>query len=444
MLTQRFMAKISEQDLFPGEALLLLGVSGGLDSIVLMELCKQAGFRFEIAHCNFQLRGEESKRDEEFTRTLAEKYQVPFHLRSFDTEVYAQTKKISIQEAARQLRYDFFREIIEGKEAPSYLLTAHHRDDNIETVLMNFLRGTGLQGLTGIPAINGKTRRPLLSFSRQELLEFAQQQQLSWVEDSSNQLSKYTRNYLRNEWIPAIEKIYPEVKANLARNIERFKEINKQYRESAEAWKKKLLQKKGNEWHIPVRLLRKINRAMVYELFSDYGFSEGQVEEIIKFSNAGTGKYLDAANSDNRIILHRHWLILAPCTDHSSNAHFIINKEDAEFEFSAGKLSFTSSPGSIITMDPLIASLDEKKIVFPLVLRKAKTADYFYPLGMKKKKKISRFFIDNKLSKTEKEKTWVLESAGKIIWVLGQRLDERVKLSPASGRTLRISWTRTE
>lgn len=446
MLLERFTSQVRKQALFTGDDFLLLAVSGGLDSVVMTALCKEAGYKFAIAHCNFQLRGEESARDQAFVRELADKYEVPFFLRCFETEKYATEKKLSIQEAARELRYGFFQELIQdAKYTPAYLLTAHHRDDNVETVLMNFLRGTGLQGMTGIPPVNGKIRRPLLLFSREELLDFAKDRQLRWVEDSSNQLSKYTRNFLRNEWIPAIEKIYPEVKTNIARNIERFSEINKQYRISLENGKKKLIHRKGNEWHIPVRLLLKTNKAMVYELLSEHGFSEGQMEEVYKLANAGSGKYIEAANSDKQIILHRKWFVIASRMDKVENGHYIIDMKNGELPFPGGKIKTYLLVGSVLSEDPLIASIDADTIEFPLLLRKPKTGDYFYPLGMKKKKKkVSRFFIDNKLSKTEKEKAWILESGGKIIWILGQRIDERVKLKSSSTHTLCISWTQTE
>lgn len=445
MLLERFIGQVKKQSLFTGDDFLLLAVSGGLDSVVMAALCKEAGYKFAIAHCNFQLRGEESVRDESFVRTLAEKYEVPFFLHCFDTEAYAVDKKISIQEAARELRYGFFTQLLSaGNEAPAFLLTAHHRDDNVETVLMHFLRGTGLQGMTGIPPVNGKIRRPLLLFSRKELLDYAEAKQLTWVEDSSNQLSKYTRNFLRNEWIPAIEKIYPEVKANIARNIERFREINKQYQVSVESWRKKLVHRKGNEWHIPVRLLLKANKALVYELLSEHGFSEGQMDEVYKLAKTCSGKYINAANSDKQIILHRKWFVIASRLVKEEKNHYIIDRENIELQFPGGKINTAIREGSVLSEDPLIASMDMGTIEFPLLLRKPKTGDYFYPLGMKKKKKVSRFFIDKKLSKTEKEKAWIMESGGRVIWILGQRMDDRIKLKTSSVQTLLISWTRTE
>lgn len=229
-LLQQFKEHISKRQLFTEASPLLLAVSGGLDSVVLCELCHQAGFRFSIAHCNFQLRGVESDRDENFVRQLALKYNVPIFVR-IDTEKYAATHKLSTQEAARVLRYEWFADLLETKAvkedtSAGFLLTAHHADDDMETLLMHFFRGTGLHGLSGIPEMNGSIRRPLLPFSREALQVFANEQGLEWVEDSSNASSAYTRNYFRNELIPALEKVFPQVKNNLRDNLVRFKKRN--------------------------------------------------------------------------------------------------------------------------------------------------------------------------------------------------------------------------
>ena len=226
-----------------------------MDSVVLCELCKQAGYDFIIAHCNFQLRGEESERDEQFVKELGKKYGVEVLVKKFDTEKYAAENKISIQEAARELRYSWFAELVmsHGNQRVgqnsirqlNYLLTAHHADDNNETLLMNFFRGTGLHGLTGIPVSAGYIRRPLLSFSKEELIAFAKENKLDFVEDSSNQSSKYTRNFFSNEIIPAISKVYPQVKENLQDNINRFKEIEKLYQLFSGRLKKKICKQKG-------------------------------------------------------------------------------------------------------------------------------------------------------------------------------------------------------
>ena len=254
-LLNKFKEHIIKHDLLSPKDKLLLAVSGGVDSVVLCELCKQACYDFTIAHCNFKLRGEESERDKEFVKKLAGQYSVEFLVKDFDTEKYAAEYKLSIQEAARELRYRWFGELVGSREhgvdsQSMVLLTAHHSDDNIETLLMNFFRGTGLQGLTGIPEKAGFIRRPLLSFSKDELIIFAKENKLDFMEDSSNLSSKYTRNFFRNEIIPSISNVYPKVKENLQDNINRFKEIENLYKLSLGEIKKKLCRKKGKEIHI--------------------------------------------------------------------------------------------------------------------------------------------------------------------------------------------------
>lgn len=422
---------------------MLLAVSGGVDSVVLCELCKQAGYDFIIAHCNFKLRDKESERDKEFVAGLAKKYNATFFVQDFETEQYAVEHKLSIQEAARKLRYDWFEELINQLTNPliNYLLTAHHADDNNETLLMNFFRGTGLHGLTGIPGKTGYIRRPLLGFSKEELLAFAKENQLEFVEDSSNQSSKYTRNFFRNEIIPAISKVYPQVNENLQRNITRFKEIEALYKFSVGELTKKLCRKKGNEVHMPVKQLMGFNnRALIYEIISAYGFNEKQVDEVVKLAESDSGKYVPSLSGEYRIIKHRHWFIISPVVAAESE-NIIIEKEDKEIIFADGKLRIEVTGNQQPATGNHIACLDLNAISFPLLLRKWKQGDYFYPLGMKKKKKLSRFFIDQKLSKSEKDKAWVIESDKRIIWVVGQRIDERFKITDKTKSCLKFSFT---
>lgn len=466
-LVVQFQNSIKQQHLFSPKDKLILAVSGGVDSVVLCELCKQAGYDFIIAHCNFKLRGEESERDEHFVKEVGKKYLVEVLVQDFNTENYALENKLSTQEAARELRYNWFAELVKSQlsivnnelaetsihHSPLtiYLLTAHHADDNNETVLMNFFRGTGLHGLTGIPASNNYIRRPLLGFSKDTLLAFAKELQLEFVEDSSNQSSKYTRNFFRNELIPAISKVYPQVKENLQHNINRFKEIEKLYQFSINELKKKLCRQKGKECHIPVKQLMAFdNRALIYEIISGYGFSEKQVEEVVKLADSESGKYIHSPLSSYRIIKHRHWFIISPVETYES-ANIIIEENDQEILFLLGKLridknahiSFDKPDSYRVSTqssnDTIV--IDQKKIQFPLLLRKRKTGDYFYPLGMKKKKKLNRFLIDLKLSTIAKENVWVVESNQRIVWVVGYRLDERFKLEATTKESLIISLT---
>ncbi len=439
-LLAKFQQHIKQQNLFSPKDKLLLAVSGGVDSVVLCELCKQAGHDFIIAHCNFQLRGEESERDEQFVRGLGKKYSVEVVVKKIDTEKFAAKKKISIQEAARDLRYGWFAELV-GSQSSKYLLTAHHSDDNAETAMMNFFRGTGLHGLTGIPVSAGHIRRPLLSFSKEELIVFAKENKLEFVEDSSNQSSKYTRNFFRNEIIPAISKAYPQVKENLLDNINRFKEVEKLYSFSVGELKKKICKQRGNEIHVPVKQLMSFNnRALIYEIISPYGFHEKQVDEVVKLADSGSGKYIQSPTSDYRIIRHRHWFIISP-VQATEAENIFIEEEVKEIRFSLGNLCMETTSNIKPPTSNDKVSLDAKEITFPLLLRKWKTGDYFYPLGMKKKKKLSRFFIDQKLSKTDKEKVWLLESNQRIIWVVGYRIDERFRTTEKTKQVLQFSLT---
>ncbi len=459
-LLSRFQQYIQQQHLFQSKDPLLLAVSGGVDSVALVDLCAKAGYQFHIAHCNFQLRGEESEGDEAFVRSLGEKYNVEVLVKKFDTATYATEQKLSIQEAARVLRYEWFEELVNGEwsmvnsessaaalpthHSPltTHLLTAHHADDNNETLLMNFFRGTGLHGLTGIPVAYGDIKRPLLSFTKEELLQYAAENKLQYREDSSNQSSKYTRNFFRNEIIPAIENVYPQVKQNLKDNMERFKSIEALYKLTTQQLIKKLCKQKGVEIHIPAKqLLQYNNRALIYEIIKPYGFTEKQIAEVEKLAVAETGKFINSPVLAFRIIKNRAWLVIASAED-AELGHVIVEGPGTT-GFAAGLLEVKQIPNSQLPIPNSNTEvlLDAKHIEFPLLLRKWKTGDYFYPLGMKKKKKVARFLIDLKLSKTEKENVWVLESNQKIIWVVGHRIDERFKLLPSTATALQIKYS---
>jgi tRNA(Ile)-lysidine synthetase, N-terminal domain len=433
-ILERFRQYIYEHHLFTINDTLLLAVSGGIDSVVLCELCKQAGYRFEIAHCNFKLRGEESERDAAFVRELATGYEAPFHIKEFDTKAYAAAQKLSIQEAARVLRYSWFREL------SKLVVTAHHLDDNIETMLMHFFRGTGIHGLRGMLPKQGGVVRPLLFASKQDIKNFAQQHSLSWVEDSSNQQHKYTRNYFRHQVIPLVQKIYPEVENNLAANLRRFADMETLYEQAMALHRKKLCEVRGQETHIPVLKLQKTQplHTVTYEIIQEFGFSPAQTDEVLHLLNSESGRYVQSAT--HRIIKNRRWLVIAPLASEQAQT-LVIDEDERSVVFDDKKLVIEkTAPGKELPSSAAVASLDKKELQFPLILRKWKKGDYFYPLGMnKKKKKLARFFIDQKLSLTDKEKVWVLESNKRIVWVVGLRIDERFKVTDATRRVLRLS-----
>ncbi len=439
----RFKNSLDELSLPLNNARVLVAVSGGLDSMVLLRLCRDASLNLGIVHCNFQLRGEESDLDEALARDTASFLGIPFHCRHFNTEEYATVNKLSIQLAARKLRYEFFEEVMKI-EGYSYLFTAHHSNDNAETVLHNFLKGTGLPGLHGIPRISGNIIRPITMFSKEELQSFAIANNVKYREDASNASLKYTRNFLRNEILPRLEEYYPNVHSNLNENTRRFRSIENFYRFSVERQLAKLVLKKENELFIPVLKLLSIpgHEALLYEILQPFGFSDGQVQNVLSLTRSQSGKFV--RSETHRVFRNRAWLIIAGVKAEESG--FIhISMEDAEIEFPGGKLKLSMHDGSRIQDEGQdVAWLDAGKIEFPLLLRKWKTGDYFYPLGLLKpsgkpaQKKVSRFMNDKKMSVLQKEQQWVLESDKRIIWLPGLRADHRFRVSPATQNTLRI------
>ena len=419
---------------------LVLAVSGGVDSVVLNDLIFNAGFQFSIAHCNFQLRGEESERDEGFVRSLGEKFGVEVFVKRFDTLQFAEQNKIGIQEAARYLRYNWFTELLNSKLKTQNckLLTAHHADDNIETVLFNIFRGTGMNGLHGILPQQGNIIRPLLFAKREEILAYAKECELSWVEDSSNESTKYTRNYIRHEVLPMLKQIFPSVTENISSSIERWREAEELYSQALISHKKKLCEFKENEVHIPVlKLQRSVPlKTITFEIIKDFGFSSAQTEEVVGLRESESGKYVSSAT--HRIIRNRNWLIIAP--NQSTEAqNILIEKGEKKVLFPGGELNIEGTVNCQPSTVDRIATLDAADIKFPLLLRKWKQGDYFYPLGMKKKKKLSRFLIDQKVSINDKEKVWVIESNKKILWVIGYRIDDRFKITPSTKEVLKLS-----
>ncbi len=419
---------------------LVLAVSGGLDSIVLTDLVSKAGFPFSIAHCNFQLRGEESERDEAFVRSLSIKYGVEVSVKQFETSKFAEENKLGIQEVARVLRYQWFDELLNSKLKTKNckLATAHHADDNVETVLFKIFRGTGMNGLHGILPQQGKILRPLLFAKRDEILSYAKENQLEWVEDSSNESTKYTRNYIRHEVLPILKQIFPSVSENLGSSIERWQEAELLYNQSIDLHKKKLCELKGNEIHIPVLKLQKASpiKTITFEIITDFGFTSAQTDEVLALLQSESGKYV--ASSTHRIIRNRNWLIIAPNQSTEAN-NILIEEGEKKIQFAEGELLIESTVNYQPSTVNSVATLDAAEIKYPLLLRKWKQGDYFYPLGMKKKKKLSRFLIDQKVSLIDKEKIWVVESQKKIVWIIGYRIDDRFKITSSTKNVLKLT-----
>lgn len=433
-LVKAFQQHIKDNKLFPQKAGLFIAVSGGVDSVVLCHLCSLAGYDFTILHCNFTLRGKDSDNDAVFVEELGKRLQVPVKVQQFDTAVYAGEHKLSIQVAARTLRYNWFKQVMEESTttAGNYLLTAHHKDDDVETMLMNFFKGTGMAGLKGIPQKQDTIVRPLLFATKKDLLAHASAYNLAWVEDSSNAETKYTRNYFRNLLLPLVKEKYPAAEENLYHNIQRFKEAEILYRQAIAVHKKKLLKEKGAEVHIPVLPLRNVQplSTIVYEIARPYQFTAAQTGDILALLDAATGKYVQS--STHRILRNRNWLIISPLQT-EQDVHLVIDGEgDYAFADRTLHISKAGKPADLLIHDKNMAYINGNLLQYPLLLRKWKPGDYFYPLGMRKKKKLARFFIDQKISANDKEKIWVLEMNKQVVWVVGYRMDDRFKITEST------------
>ncbi len=443
-LLRAFKKYIQQEKLYQPNTQWIIGISGGVDSVVLTHVCLQANIPIILAHANFQLRGEESNRDENFVQKFATLLQIPLHIKHFNTNEYASKNKLSIQVAARELRYSWFKSLAltlskgEGRKQLC-ITTAHHADDNVETVLMNFCKGTGISGLHGILPKQKNIVRPLLFATKQEILAYAKEQQLSWVEDSSNVTDVYTRNAIRHQLMPVIENIFPTAQQNLQQNIARFRDAETLYQQALQQWIKKLCIYKNEECHIPVNRLVQLPAAqtILFEIIRQYGFTSAQTEDVWKLLEAETGKW--AQSTSHRIIKNRGWLIITPISSNQSQ-HIVIDHFDDVVHYPGGALQakILSTEKSIIEPNPQLAYIDAKHIIFPLILRPWTQGDYFYPLGMNKKKKLSRFFIDQKLSIADKEKVWILEMNKKIVWIVGYRIDDRFKIVPQTKAILKI------
>jgi len=414
---------------------LLIAVSGGLDSLVLTHLCHQTKLNIALAHCNFNLRGNESDADEDFVLQLAEDLNLEVFVESFETETYAKERQLSIQMAARELRYAWFKELT-VQLGFDYLLTAHHADDNLETFLINFSRGSGLEGLTGIPEINGNLVRPLLPFSREQIEAYANENNLKWREDSSNASTKYLRNKLRHDVIPALKESNPQLLQNVKNTISFLKESNEIVEDRIVEIQKKVVIAEDDLVKLDFKKLQKLSnpKAYLYHLLKDFNFTEW--EDVANLLNTQSGKQV--FSETHRLLKDRSYLILSEIViPNDGEESFIINEIQEHLESPIGTLNI-STVKQLKQLNNSTICVDKEKLKFPLTLRKWKEGDFFHPFGMKGKKKLSKYFKDEKLSLIEKEQMWVLCSKNDIVWVIGKRTDERFKVTESTEQILKI------
>lgn len=428
---QGFTGFIEENELFSGDDHVLLAVSGGVDSVVMCDLFSFSGFSYGIAHCNFQLRGQESAQDEEFVKKLADRYQVRFYLEKFETRKHSKEKNISLQMAARELRYQWLEKIRAGKGF-DWIATAHHRDDVMETMLFNLVRGTGIRGLHGILPRRGKIIRPLLFTGRKPILEFAKNRNIRWREDRTNLKTKYRRNLIRHKVIPVLKKINPSLDQTFMKNSKLFQQYEEILVKEWEQKKKDVVIEKKDRTYFSIDALKRLRAPGVYlyQWLTPYGFNITQIEDITRHLSGQPGKkfyapgYVLEKDRDHLILYDRK-------PEQIQDNRIWINKTDRSWEFegkqfTADFISFGSKPADF--SDESVAYLDPGEMKFPLLLRHWEKGDRFYPLGMRQPKKVSDLFVDEKIPLLEKSSVLILESGGKIVWIVGIRIDHRFRV----------------
>lgn len=418
---------------------LLLAVSGGIDSVVMTHVLHQLGYDIALAHVNFQLRGAESQADEDFVKSLAQQWNIPVFIQQVDTEDYAQKHKLSIQMAARDLRYQWFDSLLK-KEHFDYLLTAHHLDDSLETFFINLNRKTGLDGLTGIPKVNGHIIRPLLPFSREEILQYASEHDLQWREDSSNATTKYERNKIRHLLFPVLEQVNPDFRKDFAQSMQ-YLAFSQELVHDYLTWlKPKFWNDKDGIVHIYLVELQKLPhyQSILFELLKPYGFTDWQ--SVFELMQGQAGKKV--LSESYQLLKDRSRLILS-LMDHNPRVKgYLPITERIEIGNLSYQIQKLPMDVNINFKKKGIEYLDAEKVVFPLHIRTWKAGDYFYPLGMNGSKKLSDYFVDLKLSVIEKEKIWLLcDAQDQILWVIGYRIDNRFKVTPTTLNLIKIEPT---
>ena len=423
---------------FLAKSKLLIAISGGIDSVVLVHSLHTLGYQIALAHVNFQLRGAESDKDVNFINALAQELQIPVFIHKMDTNAYAVTNKVSIQMAAREIRYTWFERILEEKKY-DYVLTAHHLDDSIETFFINLNRSAGLDGLTGIPQQNSKIIRPLLPFLRDQIVAYAKQNKLSWREDASNASTKYLRNKIRHDLIPILMDINPEFKKAFLASQKHLKKSQSLVHDYISIVKPTVWKESDDLIYISLKEILSLPNPdpVLYELLKEYGFT--QWDDVYDLVQAQSGKQVFSPT--HFLLKDREYLILG-----------VINIEKREKtrekrqigdKFEIQNSEFRIETVAVEEFDSRLNNteyIDKSKINFPLFVRKWQEGDYFYPLGMEGRKKISDFLIDQKIAQIEKEKIWLLcDSNDNIIWVIGKRLDNRFKITKNTTEVLKIT-----
>ncbi len=418
MMIRRFKEQLSSLDISLSDKC-LLAISGGVDSMVLIDLFSKSKIPFSVAHCNFNLRGKESNNDVSFISSFSRKMGCDFFESNLSTDFYSKHKKISIQMAARKLRYSWFNDLLQI-HGFSKIITAHHLDDSLETFIINLSRGTGLKGLLGIPAQKNNIYRPMLIFSKEQIINYAKKNKIKWREDSSNNKLDYYRNFIRQDITSKLKSTKPSFLENFSNTVKKLASSYKASKILVQKFIDTYFLKVGDHIEININALKSLDPIEFYlfEIFSEYGFTD--IYSLKHLPNSQSGKYLES--DSYRLIKDRKVLILIKKKNKETENYFIDNKTSSIDK----PISLNFDHGvNVNSLKKNQAYLSFDKLNFPLTLRKWSNGDFFYPTGMNGKKMISKYFKDEKYSKIEKESQWLLCSGENIVWVIGKRCDRR-------------------
>lgn len=439
-MLQAFKDYIHSTKLFQQTDRILLAVSGGVDSVAMVRLCKDAAIDFGIAHVNFMLRGSDSEKDEAFVKSIAEQNQVVFHVAHFDTTKYAASHKISTQMAARDLRYEWFDQILIEFNY-DFIATAHHLDDQTETFFINIMRGAGISGMHGILPKQGKIIRPLMYATRDQIMEYALKNEISWRDDKSNKSRKYLRNRIRHEVVAELNKICPQFSQKLNESICHLRDVETIFDNHIIGVTADLVQQKPEGTYISIDWIYEYepHETYLFELLKPYGFTFPVVKEIARSLDTFSGKVF--YSHTHRLLRDRENFIIQPLSELNALAdnHFKIEKGVSQIEEPISLQAYETELLYNLPMGKVsFACLDADRLVFPLRIRKWEKGDWFMPLGLKGKKKLSDFFVDQKVSVADKEKVWLLISGEDIVWVIGKRIDNRYRITPKTKKAFVI------
>ncbi len=433
---QSFKEFIVQNNLITPGQRILLGVSGGKDSVLMVHLFKLAGLDFGIAHCNFNLRAEESLRDENFVKRLAANLEVPFYVKQFDTKGYAKANRSSTQMAARDLRYGWFEEL-RKQESFDLVAVAHHQNDAIETLLLNLTRGTGISGLHGILPKRDQLIRPLLFLSRPEIERIVEENNVSYIEDSSNLSDHYARNKVRLHVIPHLKDINPNLEHTFAQNIQRFAETETVMQQVIAGYRSALITETRQGHQLSIESVKSLKplKFLLYELLKPFGFSEYIIADLIAALDKQSGTSFYSAS--HRVTINREDLLISELKEEHSSVTVFIHPADHQVKFKNQELTISTSDSTTFERARTKAHVDRDLLIYPLVVRSWQHGDTFVPLGMKNAKKLSDFFIDEKVPLPEKERIpVVLNGNGEVIWIGGMRQDNRYKITPGTKKVV--------